>query len=110
MTKLLGLNMHPLWLGDGRAEDFLLPHERAWTERPGIHAESLFPWLAGDALPLDSPKVGICWDLGHDVCNGSAPVPLGFITSVRHVHLHDISPVASISFSINTSVPSPCSQ
>jgi sugar phosphate isomerase/epimerase len=41
---------------------------------------------------LDPPRVGICWDLGHDARNGSLPSPPGFITSVRHAHLHDISP------------------
>ena len=40
----------------------------------------------------ESPGVGICWDLGHDVRNGSLAAPPGFITSVRHVHVHDISP------------------
>jgi sugar phosphate isomerase/epimerase len=40
----------------------------------------------------ESPGVGICWDLGHDVRNGSLSAPPGFITSVRHVHVHDISP------------------
>jgi len=41
---------------------------------------------------LGSPKVGICWDLGHDTRNGSVAAPPDFIASVRHVHLHDISP------------------
>jgi sugar phosphate isomerase/epimerase len=42
---------------------------------------------------LGSPKVGICWDLGHDARNGSkAAPPPGFIGLVRHVHVHDISP------------------
>jgi sugar phosphate isomerase/epimerase len=48
--------------------------------------------LVGIVSCLDSPRVGICWDLGHDARNGSLPAPPGFITSVRHVHLHDISP------------------
>jgi sugar phosphate isomerase/epimerase len=41
---------------------------------------------------LGSPKVGICWDLGHDARNGSVTIPPGFIASVSHVHLHDIAP------------------
>ena len=41
---------------------------------------------------LGSSEVGICWDLGHDARNGSVAIPSGFIASVRHVHLHDISP------------------
>jgi sugar phosphate isomerase/epimerase len=41
---------------------------------------------------LDSPEVGICWDLGHDTYNGSLPVPPGFLPLVHHVHVHDIAP------------------
>ncbi len=41
---------------------------------------------------LGSPRVGICWDLGHDTRNGSKAIPPGFIPLVSHVHLHDISP------------------
>jgi len=48
--------------------------------------------LAEIVSGLGSPKVGICWDLGHDVRNGSVAVPPGFIPSVSHVHLHDIAP------------------
>lgn len=40
---------------------------------------------------LSSPRVGICWDLGHDARNGSVAAPPGFIALVRHVHLHDIA-------------------
>lgn len=38
------------------------------------------------------PRVGICWDLGHDARNGSAAAPPGFIKRVTHVHVHDLSP------------------
>jgi sugar phosphate isomerase/epimerase len=48
--------------------------------------------LVGIVAGLGSPKIGICWDLGHDARNGSVAAPHGFIASVRHVHLHDISP------------------
>jgi sugar phosphate isomerase/epimerase len=41
---------------------------------------------------LDSPKVGICWDLGHDTQNGSLPIPPGFLPLVHHVHVYDIAP------------------
>ena len=41
---------------------------------------------------LGSPRVGICWDLGHDVRNGLLAAPPGFRALVRHVHLHDIAP------------------
>ena len=210
MIKLLGLNMHPKWLGDGRAEDFLLPLKELglrvleftlnlsspdWPEmsslieecrrlgfRVTFHApykgpfnpagfsrgergkvvrlyrpaltyaariaeeagttilvvhgakgnsprdelrrdtRAFLAWIVeefpalrpsiellvreerankiGDnkaelveiVSGLGSPKVGICWDLGHDARNGSVAAPPGFIASVRHVHLHDISP------------------
>jgi sugar phosphate isomerase/epimerase len=43
-----------------------------------------------------SPRVGICWDLGHGTRNimggGDPAIPAGFIPSVSHVHLHDIAP------------------
>jgi sugar phosphate isomerase/epimerase len=48
--------------------------------------------LAEMMSSLGSPKVGICWDLGHDARNGSVAAPPGFVASVHHVHLHDISP------------------
>ena len=207
---LLGLNMHPKWLGDGRAEDFLLPLRELglsvleftldlsspdWPEmnslieechqlgfgitfhapykgpynpagfsgakrdeveriyRPAIEyaartaeeagptalvvhgakgncprgelrrdTEAFLAWILEEFLGLrpsiellfrerdrvkigdnkaelveitsglGSPRVGICWDLGHDARNGSLPVPPGFIGLVRHVHVHDISP------------------
>lgn len=41
---------------------------------------------------LGTPRLGICWDLGHDARNGSLPVSPGFIASVQHVHVHDIAP------------------
>jgi len=37
-------------------------------------------------------QVGICWDLGHDVRNGSQAPPAGFVARVKHVHVHDITP------------------
>jgi sugar phosphate isomerase/epimerase len=43
-----------------------------------------------------SPRVGICWDLGHGARNimggGDPAIPSGFIPLVSHVHLHDIAP------------------
>jgi sugar phosphate isomerase/epimerase len=48
--------------------------------------------LAEMVSSLGAPKVGICWDLGHDARNGSVAALPGFVASVRHVHLHDISP------------------
>ena len=48
--------------------------------------------LVGIVSALGSPRVGICWDLGHDARNGSVAAPPGFVPLVRHVHVHDISP------------------
>lgn len=40
---------------------------------------------------VGDPRVGICWDLGHDVLSGSTGVPEpAWLELVRHVHLHDI--------------------
>ncbi len=40
---------------------------------------------------IGDPRVGICWDLGHDVLSGStAPPEAAWLGLVRHVHLHDI--------------------
>ena len=39
-----------------------------------------------------NPRVGICWDLGHDALNGSIAAPPGFVEQVTHVHVHDVSP------------------
>lgn len=43
---------------------------------------------------LGSERVGICWDLGHDVRNGFSftGVDWGFVSHVTHVHVHDVSP------------------
>jgi sugar phosphate isomerase/epimerase len=38
------------------------------------------------------PGLGICWDIGHDACNGAAAAPSGFIERATHVHVHDLSP------------------
>jgi sugar phosphate isomerase/epimerase len=58
------------------------------TNKIGDNKAELVEIVSG----LDSPRVGICWDLGHDARNGSLPAPPGFTASVRHAHLHDISP------------------
>ena len=39
-----------------------------------------------------NPRVGICWDLGHDALNGSLVAPPRFVERVTHVHVHDLSP------------------
>jgi sugar phosphate isomerase/epimerase len=66
--------------------ELLVREERA--NKIGDNKSELVEIVSG----LSSAVVGICWDLGHDARNGSVTAPPGFITSVRHVHLHDISP------------------
>jgi len=66
--------------------ELLVKEEKA--NKIGDNKAELVEIVAG----LGLPKVGICWDLGHDARNGSLPAPPGFIASVRHVHLHDICP------------------
>jgi len=66
--------------------ELLVREERA--NKIGDNKAELVEIVAG----LSSPRVGICWDLGHDARNGSVAAPPGFIGLVRHVHLHDISP------------------
>ncbi len=58
------------------------------TNKIGDNKAELVEIVSG----LDSLRIGICWDLGHDARNGSLPAPPCFIVSVRHAHLHDISP------------------
>lgn len=99
------------WIGEEFADlcpciELLVREERA--NKIGDNKAELVGIVAGPSLRLvskatsvqatglrtglGSPKVGICWDLGHDARNGSVAAPPGFIASVRHVHLHDISP------------------
>ena len=66
--------------------ELLVKEERA--NKIGDNKSELVEIVSG----LSSPMVGICWDLGHDARNGSVAAPPGFIASVRHAHLHDISP------------------
>jgi sugar phosphate isomerase/epimerase len=41
---------------------------------------------------LNQPRVGICWDLGHDYLLEYTALPNdGFLRAVRHVHIHDIN-------------------
>ena len=67
----------------------------AKASRPTAAARSRASVL--EALdPVDSARVGICWDLAHDVENGShesgwALVPDDvFLSRVVHVHAHDL--------------------
>lgn len=41
---------------------------------------------------IDSPQLGICWDMGHDVLAGVTALPEKvFLRRVIHVHAHDIN-------------------
>jgi sugar phosphate isomerase/epimerase len=41
---------------------------------------------------LNQPRLGVCWDLGHDYLLGYADLPNdNFLRAVRHVHIHDIN-------------------
>jgi sugar phosphate isomerase/epimerase len=41
---------------------------------------------------LNDPRLGVCWDLGHDYLLGYTELPTeGFLRAVRHVHIHDIN-------------------
>ena len=41
---------------------------------------------------MNDPRVGICWDLGHDYLLGYTAAPTDdFLRAVRHVHIHDIN-------------------
>ncbi|MBC8265070.1 MAG: sugar phosphate isomerase/epimerase [Anaerolineales bacterium] len=71
-------------IGDNKAELAEIVSGPSTGLRPALKRSE----VAG----LGLPEVGICWDLGHDACNGSVAAPPGFIASVRHVHVHDISP------------------
>jgi sugar phosphate isomerase/epimerase len=65
----------------------LLVRERKVT-KIGDNKAELVEIVSG----LGSSRAGICWDLGHDTRNGSQAIPHGFISQVKHVHVHDISP------------------
>ncbi len=75
-------------IGDNKAE--LVEIVSGPSLRPVSKATSV--QAMGLRAGLGLPEVGICWDLGHDARNGSVATPPGFVTSVRHAHLHDISP------------------
>jgi sugar phosphate isomerase/epimerase len=41
---------------------------------------------------MNQPRLGICWDLGHDYLLGYTDLPSDtFLRAVRHVHIHDIN-------------------
>lgn len=41
---------------------------------------------------FNHPRLGMCWDLGHDYLLGHTQLPhTDFLRAVRHVHIHDIN-------------------
>ena len=41
---------------------------------------------------MNQPRLGICWDLGHDYLLGYTELPNDdFLRAARHVHIHDIN-------------------
>ena len=47
--------------------------------------------LLGIVAEIGDPRLGICWDVGHDLKAGQAgPPPGAWLAAVRHVHIHDL--------------------
>ena len=41
---------------------------------------------------MNHPRLGLCWDLGHDYLLGYTELPdVEFLRAVQHVHIHDIN-------------------
>ena len=50
------------------------------------------PELSRIVGEIEAPRLGICWDLGHDVVNDCYDLPdKTWLRRVCHVHLHDVS-------------------
>ncbi len=65
----------------------ILPHKPPLT-RIGASRDELL----GVVRKMDEPRLGICWDLGHDYLIGYAELPCDeFLHAVRHVHIHDVN-------------------
>ncbi len=48
---------------------------------------------------VNDPRLGLCWDLGHDAILGYPELPSDeFLCAVRHVHLHDVNPAGEDHF------------
>lgn len=62
----------------------LLPPKK--LTRVGERREEVFALVR----EIDHPRLGICWDLGHDAILGYKDLPSeDFLRAVRHVHIHD---------------------
>ena len=64
-----------------------LPHKPPFV-RTGESRDEVLDIVRG----LNHPRLGICWDLGHDTLLGFTDLPdQEFLRAVRHVHIHDIN-------------------
>ncbi len=64
-----------------------LPHKPPFT-RTGESRDEVLDIVSG----MHQPRLGICWDLGHDTLLGCTGLPdEKFLRAVRHVHIHDIN-------------------
>ncbi len=55
--------------------------------KPGVEPEDILSMLAS----LDRPRLGVCWDLGHDYLRKKTTVPTReWLSMVVHVHVHDV--------------------
>jgi sugar phosphate isomerase/epimerase len=64
----------------------ILPHKLPFT-RTGTSREEVLDIVLG----MNQPRLGVCWDLGHDYLLDYAELPSeAFLRAVRHVHIHDI--------------------
>jgi sugar phosphate isomerase/epimerase len=65
----------------------ILNHKPPFT-RTGESRDEVLDIVRG----MNQPRLGICWDLGHDHLLGYAELPNDeFLRAVRHVHIHDIN-------------------
>lgn len=78
----------------GRSVNLRIAIEVRIRERGAIKVGDSRAELVELVSELDSERVGICWDMGHDARNDSGfnGIDDSFLSSVTHVHVHDMSP------------------
>ncbi len=55
--------------------------------KPGVEPEDVLSMVAA----LDTPRLGVCWDLGHDYLRQKeAVLTREWLSKVVHVHVHDV--------------------
>lgn len=71
----------------------LLPHKK--MTRVGENRDEVLAVVR----QVGNHRLGLCWDLGHDVLLGYKDLPKAeFLSAVRHVHVHDINPAGDDHF------------